>query len=139
MMRALLESAARSSREDWLASVQRCAEPLLDRFDEMGRIPARWSYAWEPVARHECCAGIADLGAVWLRLWQLTGDERCRRAGARALDRAMTLQLRSDDADTNGALPHSFPYWPPRTRLALPTLATQALADGVLIAADCSG
>ena len=48
-----------------------------------GRLPATFDSNWEPTARYECLTGTVQLGGVWLRLFQLTGEARYREAGLR--------------------------------------------------------
>ena len=49
---------------------------------------AGYDAQWRPAARHACLTGTVQLGGVWLRLWQTTGDPRWLNAGLKAVEQA---------------------------------------------------
>ena len=80
---------------------------------------------------------VVQLGGVWLRLYQLTGDARFLNAGLKAVDQAAAHQERLPSPDTRGALPGSFPIWGRYAPLQYPNWAAKFLADSLMLREDC--
>ena len=70
---------------------------------------------------------------MWLRLHELTGDERYRDAGLKAVERAAGRQTRSSWAAIDGALPGSYPIYGRYAPLQFPNWATKFLVDSLLL------
>lgn len=136
-MRGLLESSALLGDDDYLAAAMRTAHALADVFERLGKLPATYRDDWSPAARYQCLTGTAQVGGVWLRLSQLTGDERLLDLGRRAVTQAAARQLRGDWADVDGALPGSFPVWGRYAPLQFPNWATKFLVDSLVLAREC--
>ena len=133
-LRGLLESAALLGHEPWLAAVRRTSDALIPRLESGGgRLPGTFDSAWAPTARYECLTGIAQLGGVWLRLHELTGEPRYRSAGIAAVERAAAGQARSGWAAIDGALPGSYPVYGRYAPLQFPNWATKFLVDSLLL------
>jgi hypothetical protein len=132
-LRGLLESGALLEHPPYLAAVERASEPLIERVTARGgRLPATFDAAWKPTSRYECLTGIAQLGGVWLRLFELTGTPRFRQAGLLAVERAAAAQARSGWAAIDGALPGSYPVYGRYAPLQFPNWATKFLVDSLL-------
>ena len=127
-LRGLLESGVLLEHEPYLAAVRRTSDALIG-----GRLPATFDSAWKPTSRYECLTGIAQLGGVWLRLYELTGDTRYRDAGLRAVERAAARQERSSWAAIDGALAGSFPVYGRYAPLQFPNWATKFLVDSLVL------
>ncbi len=133
-LRGLVESAALLDHEPYLAAARRTADALIERRQALGgRLPATFDARWKPSARYECLTGIAQLGGVWLRLFELTGERRYRAAGLAAVERAAAHQERSSWAPVDGALPGSFPVYGRYAPLQFPNWATKFLVDSLLL------
>ena len=133
-LRGLLESAALLEHEPYLAAVRRTSEALIERLETFGgRIPATFDSSWTPTSRYECLTGIAQLGGVWLRLFELTGEPRFRDAGLRAVEWAATRQVRSAWPAIDGALAGSYPIYGRYAPLQFPNWATKFLVDSLLL------
>jgi hypothetical protein len=96
-------------------------------------VPATFDAGWTPTARYECLTGIAQLGGVWLRLHELTGEAGFRDAGLRAIERAAARQARSGRPAIDGALPGSYPVYGRYAPLQFPNWATKFLVDSLLL------
>ena len=133
-LRGLLESAVLLEDEPYLTAVCRTSQALIDRMESLGgRLPATFDSRWKPTARYECLTGIAQLGGVWLRVHEVTGDQRYRTAGLAAVERAAAHQQRSSWAPIDGALPGSFPVYGRYAPLQFPNWATKFLVDSLLL------
>ena len=133
-LRGLLESAALLEHEPYLAAVRRTSDALIGRLETFGgRLPATFDSTWKPTSRYECLTGIAQLGGVWLRLYELTGDARYRDAGLRGGRAGRGRQARSSWAAIDGALPGSYPIYGRYAPLQFPNWATKFLVDSLLL------
>jgi hypothetical protein len=133
-LRGLLESAVLLEHEPYLTAVRHSSDVLIDAMQASGgRLPATLDSKWKPTARYECLTGIAQLGGVWLRLYEVTGDERLLEAGRRAVERAAGHQKRSSWTTIDGALPGSYPIYGRYAPLLFPNWATKFLVDSLIL------
>ncbi len=136
-LRGLLESFALTEQEQYLAAVQRTSEVLIRKLEVLGALPATFDAGWNPQANYVCLTGMVQLGGVWLRLFQTTGDARYLNAGMKAVDLAAAHQQTGSWETVRGALPGSFPIWGRYAPLQFPNWATKFLADSLMLRADC--
>ena len=90
-------------------------------FYTRGWLPATYDREWTPRSRSICITGLAQVGGVWLRLYQETGDVDFRRAGIAAVEQAAALQKRSRWSAIDGAVAGSFPMTGATPRSSTPT------------------
>ena len=136
-LRGLLESYCLTGEERWLVAVKRTAEALLVPLDRHRLLPANFHADWRPAAVHSCLTGTAQLGGVWLRLYQETGEPRWLNAGLRAVEQAAARQETVHWSPVRGALAGSFPVWGRYAPLQYPNWATKFLADALMLYDDC--
>jgi uncharacterized protein YyaL (SSP411 family) len=135
-MRGLLESYALIGGEAYLEAAETTARALLRIFEQRGMLPGTLDRSWEARARYVCLTGTAQVGGVWLRLYQLTGDRRFREAGVKAVEQAAGKQIRSRWSAIDGSLPGSFPIYGRYAPLQFPNWATKFLADSLMLRED---
>jgi hypothetical protein len=136
-LRGLLESHAITGEDAWLAAVERTSEALIRKLEVLPLLVAGYDAQWHPAARHACLTGTVQLGGVWLRLWQTTGDPRWLNAGLKALEQAARHQELGPLPEIHGALAGSFPVWGRYAPLQYPNWAAKFLADALMLHADC--
>jgi hypothetical protein len=136
-LRGLLESHAVAGEERWLGAVERTSEALIRKLEVQTRLAAAYGDDWRPAARHACLTGTAQLGGVWLRLYQITRDPRWLNAGLKAVEQAAAHQERGPWAAIRGAVPGSFPLWGRYAPLQYPNWATKFLADSLMLYDEC--
>lgn len=136
-LRGLLESHALEPDDRYLAAVERTSEVLIRKLEVHSGLPANYDEAWRPTATHWCLTGSAQLGGVWLRLFQMTGDARYLNAGLKAVEQAASRQETSQWPSVNGAIAGSFPVWGRYAPLQYPNWATKFLADSLMLRDDC--
>ena len=132
-LRGLLETYALVGDDRYLAAVLRTSDVLGRAFRSEGRLRASFDDQWRPVYRHECLTGVAQLAGIWLRLYELLGDERFLGLGVDALDSATARQSRSTWAPIRGALPGSYPIYGKYAPLQFPNWATKFLVDSLML------
>lgn len=136
-LRGLLESHVLVGEPRLLDAVLRASEVLIRKLEVLGTLPATFDSSWRPQASYVCVTGLVQLGGVWLRLYQLTGDARFLNAGLKAVDGATAFQERRTWKPLHGPLPGSFPIWGRYAPLQYPNWATKFLADSLMLRDDC--
>lgn len=136
-LRGLLESHALLDHEPYLAAAIRTSEVLIRKLEVLGRLPGEFRRGWIPAVRWELVTGTAQLGGVWLRLYELTGDPRFLNAGLKAVEQAAAHQVRVDWAPVRGAVPGSYPIYGRYAPLQYPNWATKFLLDSLLRRESC--
>jgi hypothetical protein len=136
-LRGLLESYCLTGEPRWLETVKRTADELTSKLDESSMLPANFDHAWRPAARYSCLTGTVQLGGVWLRLYQETGEERWLNAGLKAVEQAAARQETIRWPNVHGALAGSFPVYGRYAPVQYPNWATKFLADALMLYDDC--
>lgn len=136
-LRGLLESHALLGESPYLDAALTASEVLIRKLEVLGTLPASWDGDWVPRASYQCLTGTVQLGGVWLRLHQLTGDARYLNAGLKAVELAASRQERGPWKDVDGALAGSFPLWGRYAPLQYPNWATKFMADSLMLRDDC--
>ncbi len=132
-MRGLLESSVLNGDRRYLDAAHKTARALLGIFRTQGWLPATYDRDWSAKSRSICVTGLAQVGGVWLRLYQETGDVDFRRAGIAAVEQAAALQTRSRWRAIDGAVPGSFPVYGRYAPLQYPNWAAKFLADSLAL------
>jgi hypothetical protein len=138
-LRGLVESAVLLEDDRYLSAATKTAGVLLRLYRELGWLPATYDGGWKPTARYECVTGNAQLGGIWLRLYQLTSERPWLDGGADAVAYAASRQMRSSWRPVDGALPGSFPIFGRYARLQYPNWATKFLADSLMLREELRG
>jgi len=136
-LRGLLESHALAAEDAYLEAALKTAEVLMRKLEVLDGLPATFDSEWRARARYVCVTGVVQLGGVWLRLYELTGDARLLNAGLKAVDQAASLQQRGRFKPLDGPIPGSFPIWGAYAPLQYPNWATKFLADALMIRDRC--
>jgi hypothetical protein len=136
-LRGLLESYCLLGDERLLQAVQRTAHELISQLDRTPMLPANFDRDWSPATNYSCLTGTVQLGGVWLRLFQETGDQRWLNAGLKAVEQAAARQETTRLAPVHGALAGSFPIFGRYAPLQYPNWATKFLADSLMLYDDC--
>jgi uncharacterized protein YyaL (SSP411 family) len=132
-LRGLLESYFLTGHDAYLSAVVRTSEVLTRKLEALGRLPALFDASWEPRSSYECLTGVAQLGGVWLRLYEVTRQRRFLEAGFKAVEQAAGHQSRSSWAPVRGALPGSFPLYGRYAPFLYPNWATKFLMDSLML------
>lgn len=134
-LRGLVESYALVGDDRYLQAAQRTSSVLIDQLRANGRLAGLWDENWSAAAGHECLTGTVQLGGVWLRIGEITGESGYDEAGRIAVEHGGSFQWRSRRPEVDGALPGSFPVWGAYARMSCPNWATKFLADALMMRA----
>lgn len=133
VMQGLLQIYDLTKDSACLESTVRAAQPLRDLYREHGWIAAELGPDWQYLSRHTCLTGYAQIAIVFLRLFELTGEEDYRRSAESLLrDVASTQDLRRKTSPQYGAIAGSFPIYGRYAPLQYPNWATKFFVDALL-------
>jgi hypothetical protein len=108
--RGFLECGVLAGRPEWIQKARLTADAARARQLPDGSLAGSYGPAWEPTASSSCLTGNAQFAFIWLRLFQLTGDETYKISARRAIDYLITRQGRSRwFGNIKGAIAGSYP------------------------------
>jgi uncharacterized protein YyaL (SSP411 family) len=108
--RGFLECGVTAGRPEWIQKARLTADAARSLQRPDGSLYGSYGPAWEPTASSSCLTGNAQLAFIWLRLYQLTGDETYRNSARRAIDYLIRRQGRSGwFGKIRGAIAGSYP------------------------------
>jgi uncharacterized protein YyaL (SSP411 family) len=132
--RGVLEVGIAVDNQTYIAAARRAADALLARQRPDGSLSGQYDSNWEPAANYSCLTGNAQMGIIWGRLYQLTGEEQYRRALARANDFLRTVQwLGTGNPGLDGGISGSYPLHGAYGRFEVLNWATKFFADSLMI------
>ena len=132
--RGFIEVAVLLDEPTYLAAGERAAHALMTHQRDNGGLPGIYDDGWTPTGRHICLPGLAHMALCWLRLAQITGDQRYREAAWRAMAYLKCSQRISDkDLAVRGALLGSTLNRNGYSRFAFPHWAAKFFADALMM------
>ena len=132
-MEGFLESSVLLGTDRWLRVAQRTADSLLHRYEVRRHLAGAYDRGWRGDHSFACMTGCAQVGLVWCRLYQVTGDARYLNAALKINDFVVTfIDLRSAWPEMRGAVKGSHPVWGPYMRFRLPSWAAKFTVDSLL-------
>lgn len=75
-IRGLLEIGVLSGEKSYLNHAQKTADALLQVQQNDGGLAGRYNSKWEPTVNWSCLTGDAQTSIIWLRLYQITGNQK---------------------------------------------------------------
>ena len=108
-LRGLLEASEYFGDERYLAATRRTADGLLQALRADGWLPGQLASDWSAAADWVCLTGSVQIAHTWLRLHQLTGEERYLRAGKLANGFVRRTVLVEGPEQIVGAVQGSYP------------------------------
>lgn len=133
-IRGLLEGSRLLDDEELFRAANRAADALLDVQQSGGILKGEYDEDWAG-SWYYCLPGNAQMGLVWARLHQLTGDEAYLLAARNTAEFLKRHQPLTGPQDVRGALPGSYPYFGRYVFLRYPNWGAKFLAD-LLLALD---
>lgn len=133
VMQGLLQIYELTGDDVCLKSVVRAAEPAIKLYRTHGWLAAELGSDWQYLSRHICLTGYAQLAIIFLRLFQLTGDDEYRlTADSLIADLAETQDLQDPRTPYYGAIAGSFPIYGRYAPLQYPNWATKFFLDALI-------
>lgn len=104
-MRGLLEIGDYAKRQDFVGAATKIADAMYAALPANGYMPGRFDREWRPTVKWSCLTGDCQLAINWARLFQITGEEKYRRATSCILPFVKSTQrLAGHDLDTTGGI-----------------------------------
>ncbi len=131
-MEGLLEAGVLLKEPRYVNAARRAADALVTRQRQDGGLAGRFDSEWRPAARWSCLTGDAQTSMVWLRLFELTGDDRYFSAARRMNCFLISTQdLASKDQGVHGGIRGSHPIWGEYAPYEYPNWAAKFFADAL--------
>jgi hypothetical protein len=136
-LEGVVEVGIALSEATYISAVRKAADELLARLRPDGRLAGRFDRRWEPAANYSCLTGIAQMGIVWGRLYQVTGDDRYLTAMRRANEFLRKVQwMGTGNPDLDGGISGSFPLHGEYGRFQILNWAVKFFLDSMLLEAS---
>jgi hypothetical protein len=136
-LRGILEVGLHLRSERYISAVRLAADALLDRQEADGRLAGRFDASWQPAASYSCLTGNVQMGTVWARLHQATGDSRYLAGLETANAFTRSVQWRgTGNPGLDGGISGSFPLHGAYGRFEVLNWAVKFFADSLMMEAD---
>jgi hypothetical protein len=130
----LLEAGVLLEEQRFVDAARRPLDVLLSLQRNDGSLAGQFDSNWQPVARWTCLTGDAQTALCWLRLFQLSGDEKYFEVARRMNRFLMTTQdLTSTDPGIRGGIKGSQPIWGAYSPFEYPNWAAKFFADSLML------
>jgi hypothetical protein len=130
----LLESGVLLGKDLYKKAATQAAMKLLSILEKNDVLSGRYDEDWLPTVRWRCLTGEAQMALIWLRLWEITGDQRFLQAGTFVNKQLMNLQkLESKFTGVAGGMKGSHPIWGGYMSYAYPNWAAKFFLDSLLL------
>ena len=129
----LLDSGIYLNDDKLIGNAQKAADQLLYIFEKEG-LHGRYDKDWNG-SQYMICTGCAQISIVWMKLYKKTNDKKYYNAASKMNGLLLFIQKQnnSNEQNTNGALPGSFPIWGRYEPFAFPNWATKYYADALML------
>lgn len=127
-IRGLLEGGVRLDDDEMVDAAKGSADVLLELQRRTGPLTGTYDADWDGTWYH-CLTGNAQMGLVWLRLYELTGDAEYAMAARNAAEFLKRHQSLDGPDPVRGAIPGSYPHVGGYLYLRYPNWATKFYAD----------
>lgn len=107
-------------------------EKILSIMNENGgRLAGRYGEQWRGDYSFLCVTGHCQMSVFYRRLWEITGEEKCRKAARQLLMEVIDCQKLARNLNTFGALAGSRPLWGPYMRFRYPNWGAKFFLDAM--------
>lgn len=132
-IRGLLESAAIVGRKEYLMAAKKAADALLLQQRHDGSLPGTFDEEWNGTSGWSCLTGNAQIGLIWFRLFDVTGEQKYLRA-AKMISRFLksVQSLNSLDPGIRGGIKGSHPIYGKYLSYTYPNWAAKFFVDCLL-------
>jgi len=127
-IRGLLEGGVRLDDDEMIDAARGSADALLELQERTGPLTGTYDDDLDGTWYH-CLTGNAQMGLMWLRLYELTGEAEYARAARTAAEFLKRHQSLDGPDPVRGAIPGSYPHVGDYLYLRYPNWATKFFAD----------
>ena len=129
----LFESGCLLNETRYVEAARLTADALLacQRLD--GSLASAYGPVWREASRSSCLTGDCQVGRLWLRLYETTGQQSYLAAARKAITFvARTQGLQTSDPNIRGAIAGSYPVYGRYERFKYPNWAAKFFIDALL-------
>jgi uncharacterized protein YyaL (SSP411 family) len=139
-LEGMVEAGISLGEARYISAVRKAADELLARLEPDGRLAGRFDRRWEPAANYCCLTGNAQMGIVWGRLYQATGDDRYVTGMRRTNEFLRKLQwMGTGNPDLEGGISGSFPLHGRYGSFEILNWAVKFFVDSMMLEASICG
>jgi hypothetical protein len=136
-LRGMLEVGLALQVPRYIDAVRGAADELLRRQRADGSLAGRYDRDWNPAVTYSCLTGNVQMGTVWSRLYDATGDQKYLQGLARANHFTRSVQWSgTGNPGLDGAISGSFPLHGRYGRFEVLNWAVKFFADALMMEAD---
>ena len=133
-MRGILESGILLDDKKYINAAKLAADSLLEVTSRNSYIPGRLNNKWESDVKWSCVTGEAQLAIIFLRLFQITQDERYLKGAGKLIKFVKTTQnCTANNPGIRGGIKGSYPISGGYGTFQILNWATKFFADALLI------
>ncbi|AFY34996.1 hypothetical protein [Calothrix sp. PCC 7507] len=133
-IRGLLEAGYLMNDQKYIDAATAGAKAMIPHIAADGFIAGQFDSNGKPEGNYCCLTGNCQMGIIWLKLYQQTGDRSYYEAAKSSLQYVMSSQdIHTSDLNIRGAIKGSQPIWGKYTRLSYPNWATKFFIDGLFL------
>jgi Prenyltransferase and squalene oxidase repeat len=111
VLQGVLECAMRRQRTDAIEMVARSAWILLRKFETSKYLEGAYDVDFKNGARFACLTGNAQMSCVWLRLFEITDDQRYLNAALKMNEMLKEMVAVRGPQGIDGGVSGSYPIW----------------------------
>jgi hypothetical protein len=133
-LRGLLELGVMLENSTYITAVEQAANILIHDYQLNGYLAAGYGNHWKRGPSFRCITGEAQIGIIWFRLGQVTGNHKFILEANKILNQVLATQWMATPKNKAlyGGIPGSAPLWAKYGRLAFPNWAAKFTADLLL-------
>jgi uncharacterized protein YyaL (SSP411 family) len=133
-IRGILEVGIASRNEEFLGAARVAADAVMAQLRPDGSLAARYNDRWEAAAEYSCLTGNAQMGLIWGRLHQITGNAEYRLALKRVNRYTRSVQWRgTGHPGLDGGVAGSYPIHGAYGRFEILNWAVKFFADALML------
>lgn len=130
----LIETGLNLKEDKYVQAGKKAADSLLHKAETGDIMWARFDKDWKKRAGYSCLTGDAQLGIIYIRLYELTNDKRYLNAALKLADfLAYTQKLNAVGKYRSGGIAGSYPIWGMYCPLKYPSWATKYYIDLLML------
>jgi hypothetical protein len=135
-IRGLWESSFLLDDSRYREAAERGARQVARHLRPDGFLPGQIDEWGRETSNYCCLTGNCQMGGIWSKVFEVSGDELFRAAALRALDYVMRRQdIETSDLNVRGAIKGSHPIWGRYAPMSYPNWATKFFIDAMLLRA----
>jgi hypothetical protein len=131
-MQGLVNIGKLTGRQDFIAGARKTADAEIQIMRPDGFLPGRQNSQFHGTVDWCCLTGSAQTSLVWSSFYDLTGEEKYRKAADSVNGYLMARHdIRNTDVRLRGGVPGAWPVWGGYGRLTILNWATKYLVDAL--------